>query len=98
MYCSESTSAGTERQTCVGRQEMSWLISSGLMPLSQSRLQIVKIAVRLRGREFTNMDYAKDKLHNFVQGLSDAADVEQEMRKQGNQFIVIVKAKKTVDK
>ena len=59
---------------------------------------LVKIAVRLRGREFTNMDYAKDKLHNFVQGLSDAADVEQEMRKQGNQFIVIVKAKKTVDK
>ena len=55
---------------------------------------LVKIAVRLRGREFTNMDYAKQKLHTFVQGLSDDVEVEQEMRKQGNQFIVIVRAKK----
>jgi translation initiation factor IF-3 len=55
---------------------------------------LVKIAVRLRGREFTNQEYAKEKLHNFVMGLSDVADVEQEMRKQGNQYMVIVKAKK----
>jgi translation initiation factor IF-3 len=55
---------------------------------------LVKIAVRLRGREFTNMDYAKQKLHTFVQGLADDVEVEQEMRKQGNQFIVIVRGKK----
>ena len=55
---------------------------------------LVKIAVRLRGREFTNMDYAKDKLRKFVEGLSDVSDVEQEMKRQGNQFMVIVKAKK----
>lgn len=55
---------------------------------------LVKIAVRLRGREFTNQDYAKEKLYNFVQGLLDEADIEQEMKKQGNQYIMIVKAKK----
>lgn len=55
---------------------------------------LVKIAVRLRGREFTNQDYAKEKLHAFVQGLSDVSEVEQPMRRQGNQFMVIVKAKK----
>ena len=55
---------------------------------------LVKIAIQLRGREFTNQEYAKEKLHNFVQGLSDVADVEQEMRKQGNQYMVIVRPKK----
>jgi len=55
---------------------------------------LVKVAVRLRGREFTNQDYAKKKLSRFVQGLSEVADVEQEMRRQGNQFMMIVKAKK----
>jgi translation initiation factor IF-3 len=55
---------------------------------------LVKVAVRLRGREFTNQDYAKEKLHNFVEGLSDVAVVEQEMRRQGNQYMMIVKAKK----
>lgn len=55
---------------------------------------LVKIAVRLRGREFTNQEYAKEKLHNFVMTLSDVADVEQEMKKQGNQYMMIVKAKK----
>jgi translation initiation factor IF-3 len=55
---------------------------------------LVKIAVRLRGREFTNQEYAKQKLHNFVMSLSDVADVEQEMKKQGNQYMMIVKAKK----
>jgi len=55
---------------------------------------LVKVAIRLRGREFTNMDYAKKKLMRFVEDISDASEVEQEMRKQGNQFIVIIKPKK----
>lgn len=55
---------------------------------------LVKLVIRLRGRELTNIDYAKEKLHNFVQGISDVAEVEQEMRRQGNQFVMIVKARK----
>lgn len=55
---------------------------------------LVKISIRLQGREFTNMEYAKQKLHAFVEALSDVAEEEQPMRKQGNQFMVIVKGKK----
>jgi len=55
---------------------------------------LVKIAIRLRGREFTNMGYAKDKLRKFVDDVSDVAEIGQDMKKQGNQFIVIVRAKK----
>lgn len=55
---------------------------------------LVKIAIRLRGREFTNQEYAKEKLHTFVEDLSGESEIEQPMRKQGNQYMVIVKAKK----
>ncbi len=55
---------------------------------------LVKFVVRLRGRELTNKDYAKDKLQTVVDAMEETADVEQEIKKQGNQFIVILKAKK----
>ena len=55
---------------------------------------MVKLAIRLRGREFTNIDYAKKKLHTVVQSLSEVSEVEQEMKRQGNQFIVVLKPKR----
>ena len=55
---------------------------------------LVKFVIRLRGRENTNKDYAKEKMHAVVQRMSDVSDVEQEMKKQGNQFIVILRPKK----
>lgn len=55
---------------------------------------LVKFVIRLRGRELTNKDYAREKLASVVAELSDVADVEQEIKKQGNQFVVILRAKK----
>jgi len=56
---------------------------------------LVKFVVRLRGRELTNKAYAVEKLNTVVEELSDVADIEQEVKKQGNQFIVIIRGKKT---
>lgn len=55
---------------------------------------LVKLVVRLRGREMTNKDYARQKLYNVVQSLLDVAEIEQEMRTQGNQFNMVVRGKK----
>jgi translation initiation factor IF-3 len=68
----------------LGKQTLSFLADRHL----------VKVAVRLRGREFTNQEYAKNKLKKFVEDLGEGAEVEQEMKKQGNQYIVIVRGKK----
>ncbi len=56
---------------------------------------LVKFVVRLRGRELTNKEYAVEKLRSVVEELSDVAEIEQEIKKQGNQFIVIIRGKKT---
>ena len=56
---------------------------------------LVKFVVRLRGRELTNKAYAEEKLRNVVEGISDVAEIEQDVKKQGNQFIVILRAKKS---
>lgn len=55
---------------------------------------LVKFSVRLRGRELANKEYAIDKLKNLVNGLLDAAEIEQEVKRQGDQFIVILRPKK----
>ena len=55
---------------------------------------LVKFVVRLRGRELTNKDYAKDKLRNLVAELTDVADIEQELKPSGTQFSMIVRAKR----
>ncbi len=52
---------------------------------------MVKFAVRLRGRELTNKDYAVQKLKALVASLGDVSEVEQDVRMQGNQFVVVVK-------
>ena len=54
---------------------------------------MVKVAVRLRGRELTNKDYAIQKLKGLMNDLAGSADVEQEIKSQGNQFIVVMKPK-----
>jgi len=56
---------------------------------------LVKFVVRLRGRELTNKEYAYKKLNDLVADMADTAEVEQEIKKQGNQFIVILRAKKS---
>lgn len=54
---------------------------------------LVKFSVRLRGREMANKDYAIQKLKGMVEKLVDVSDVEQEVKRQGDQFIVILKPK-----
>ena len=55
---------------------------------------LVKFVVRLRGRENANKEYAKTKLQGVIEELLDVADIEQEVRPQGNQFTAVVRPKK----
>lgn len=55
---------------------------------------LVKFTVRLRGREMTNKEYASQKLRNVIAMLEDAAEVEQEIKLQGNQFIVVLRGRR----
>lgn len=55
---------------------------------------MVKVSVTLRGRELSNQQFAVDKLKKFILGLADAAEVDQPAKKQGNQYIVILRPKK----
>lgn len=55
---------------------------------------LVKFVVRLRGRELANKDYAIEKLKNLLISLQDVSDVEQEIKRQGDQFIAILRPKK----
>lgn len=52
---------------------------------------MVKFAVRLRGRELTNKDYAIQKLKSLMESLKDVAEVEQDVKMQGNQFVVVMR-------
>lgn len=56
---------------------------------------LVKFVVRLRGRENTNKDYAKKKIIALVAELDDIAEIEQELKPQGNQFSIIVRQKRS---
>lgn len=55
---------------------------------------MVRLVVRLRGREMTNKDYARQKLLGLVKSLADVADVEQDVRMQGNMFSAVMKVKR----
>jgi translation initiation factor IF-3 len=55
---------------------------------------LVKLTVRLRGRELTNKDYAVQKMKGLMRDLADAAEVEQDVRAQGNQFIAVLRPKR----
>ncbi len=52
---------------------------------------MVKFAVRLRGRELTNKDYAIQKLKGLMESLKDVAEVEQDVKMQGNQFVAVMR-------
>ncbi len=54
---------------------------------------LVKFSVRLRGRELTNKDFAVQKLKGLLRDLADVAEVEQDVKAQGNQFIAVVRPK-----
>lgn len=54
---------------------------------------LVKFVVRLRGRENTNKDFAAQKLRELLKTLVDVAEVEQEVKLQGNQFIAVLRPK-----
>ncbi|MBI3619223.1 translation initiation factor IF-3 [Candidatus Peregrinibacteria bacterium] len=55
---------------------------------------LVKFSVRLRGRELSNKEYAIDKLKGMINGLLDRAEIEQEIKRQGDQFITILRPKR----
>ncbi len=55
---------------------------------------LVKFSVRLRGRELANKEYAVEKLKGILAGLTDAAEIEQEIKRQGDQFIAILRPKR----
>lgn len=54
---------------------------------------MVKFAVRLRGRELTNRDYAIQKLKNLITQLGDVSELEQDIKAQGNQYFAVLRPK-----
>ncbi len=59
-----------------------------------SERHMVKVTIVLRGRELGNKEYGIAKLKKFVEGLADAAEVDQPIKRQGNHFMVILRPKK----
>ena len=55
---------------------------------------LVKFNMRLRGRELGNKEYGIAKLKGIVEALKDVSDVEQEVKRQGDQFMVILRPKR----
>jgi translation initiation factor IF-3 len=55
---------------------------------------MVKVGIVLRGRELSNKEYGIDKLKKFVESLADVSEVDQPIKRQGNQYIVILRPKK----
>jgi translation initiation factor IF-3 len=59
-----------------------------------SERHLVKLAMRLRGRERANTEYAIKKLKGVIAGLEEVSEIEQEIKRQGDQFIAILRPKK----
>jgi translation initiation factor IF-3 len=55
---------------------------------------LVKFSVRLRGREMSNKEFAMEKLRNVLRSLADVSEVEQEVKRQGDSFIAILRPKR----
>jgi translation initiation factor IF-3 len=55
---------------------------------------LVKFSVRLRGREMANKEYAVEKLKGVLQSLAEVSEVEQEIKRQGDSFIAILRPKR----
>lgn len=56
---------------------------------------LVKFTLRMRGRELSNKEYAMEKMKGIVASLEGAAEVEQEIKRQGDQFIVIFRPRRS---
>lgn len=54
---------------------------------------VVKVALILRGREFTHMNLAYDKMKSFMTMLADAGRTDEPTKKQGNNLIMIITPK-----
>jgi translation initiation factor IF-3 len=54
---------------------------------------LVKFTVRLRGRELANKDFAIAKLKDLIKGIMDVAELEQDVKRQGDQFFAILRPK-----
>lgn len=59
-----------------------------------SERDLVKFTVRLRGREMANKDFAITKLKNLINGLLDSAELEQDIKRQGDQYFAILRPKR----
>lgn len=55
---------------------------------------LVKLSVRLRGRELSNKEFAINKLRGLMTSLGDASEVEQDIKRQGDSFIAILRPKR----
>ncbi len=55
---------------------------------------LVKFSVRLRGRELANKDFAIQKLKGILRSLADVSEVEQDVKRQGDSFIAILRPKR----
>lgn len=55
---------------------------------------LVKFVVRLRGRELSNKDYAVQKLKALLKALEDVAEIEQDVKPQGRDFMAVVRPKR----
>jgi len=55
---------------------------------------LVKFSVRLRGREMSNKEFAMEKLRGVLRSLADVSEVEQEVKRQGDSFIAILRPKR----
>lgn len=56
---------------------------------------LVKFIIRLRGRELANKQYARDKLQTLVEQIMDVAEIEQEIKPQGNMFSIVIRGKRS---
>lgn len=56
---------------------------------------LVKFIIRLRGRELANKQYARDKLSALVEQIMDVAEIEQEIKPQGNMFSIVIRGKRS---
>lgn len=50
---------------------------------------LVKVAMILRGREFSHMDLARDKMRKFADMIADTGTMEEAPKKQGNNLIMM---------
>ncbi len=55
---------------------------------------MVKVTIVMRGRELTNKEYGIQKLNKFVASLTDVAEIDQPVKRQGNHFMVILRPRK----